>query len=579
MDNAVQSLALDSFGNLYAGGDFGAAGGGAASSIAKWNGNAWSALGAGMGLISGCCCEVDCLAFDSSGNLYAGGYFTTAGGGPANYIAKWNGSAWSALGTGMDDQVMTLAFDNSGNLHAGGYFSSGGFWATWNGSAWSALGEGISGGYVVGVAFDGFGDLYTGGYFLGAGGVAAPFVAKWNGSAWSALGTGMSGSHTGFGPSVAAIAFDTNGNVYAGGDFVTAGGVTANNIAKWDGNTWSALGSGTGGFGYFVSCLAIDSSGDLYAGGSFTSAGGVAANSIAKWDGSAWSALGSGTDGNVYALAFDRAGNLYAGGAFSTAGGVAATNIAKWNGSAWSALGPGIGLGTGIGISPGEVFALAFDSSGNLYAGGFFTNAGSLSVNSIAKWNGNAWSALGSGLSGGQPDYISPVAYALAFDRSGNLYAGGDFTGAGSATAGCIAKWNGSAWSALGSGITGPADNGGLSADALACDSSGNLYVGGNFTTAGNKPSAYIAKALLTGPTFNQMSFVRQKPATSLIAFLGRPGSRYALDLATNLAPPVNWMPQLTNTAPTTNAATSGYLTFTNANARAQGFYRTRSVP
>ena len=38
----------------------------------------------------------------SGTNLYAGGGFTTAGGVPANYIAKWDGSAWSALGSGMD---------------------------------------------------------------------------------------------------------------------------------------------------------------------------------------------------------------------------------------------------------------------------------------------------------------------------------------------------------------------------------------------------------------------------------------------------------------------------------------------
>ena len=38
----------------------------------------------------------------SGTNLYAGGDFTTAGGVPANHIAKWNGSAWSALGSGID---------------------------------------------------------------------------------------------------------------------------------------------------------------------------------------------------------------------------------------------------------------------------------------------------------------------------------------------------------------------------------------------------------------------------------------------------------------------------------------------
>ena len=33
--------------------------------------------------------------------MYAGGYFRTAGGRSANYIAQWNGSSWSALGPGL----------------------------------------------------------------------------------------------------------------------------------------------------------------------------------------------------------------------------------------------------------------------------------------------------------------------------------------------------------------------------------------------------------------------------------------------------------------------------------------------
>ena len=36
----------------------------------------------------------------SGTNLYAGGSFSTAGGVPANFIAKWDGSTWSALGSG-----------------------------------------------------------------------------------------------------------------------------------------------------------------------------------------------------------------------------------------------------------------------------------------------------------------------------------------------------------------------------------------------------------------------------------------------------------------------------------------------
>jgi LPXTG-site transpeptidase (sortase) family protein len=218
--------------------------------------------------------------------------------------------------------------------------------------------------------------------------------------------------------SVRALAVDASGNLYAGGSFTTAGGVAANRIAKWDGGTWSALGSGMNSYVY---ALAVDSNDKLYAGGWLTTAGGVIVNHIAKWDGSSWSALGSGSNYSVLALAVDANSNLYAGGVLTTAGGVAVNRIAKWDGGTWSALGSGMN---------NNVRALAVDASGNLYAGGDFTTAGGVAVNRIAKWDGSSWSALGSGTNG--------VVRALA---TGSLYAGGYFTTAGGETVNYIAEW------------------------------------------------------------------------------------------------------------------------------------------
>ena len=124
---------------------------------------------------------------------------------------------------------------------------------------------------------------------------------------------------------VNAAVVDGAGNLYIGGDFAVAGNVVANHVAKWDGSSWSALGSGMSGPSYpYVHALAV-SGNTLYAGGSFTTAGGTAANSIAQWNGSSWSALGSGMNGQVFALAVS--GNtLYAGGDFTTAG----TNVSAY---------------------------------------------------------------------------------------------------------------------------------------------------------------------------------------------------------------------------------------------------------
>ena len=78
---------------------------------------------------------------------------------------------------------------------------------------------------------------------------------------------------------------------------MTAGGVSASRVAKWDGATWSALGSGIDNA---VRVLAVFDDGTgpaLFAGGDFTSAGGVSASRIAKWDGTSWTTLGSGMNG------------------------------------------------------------------------------------------------------------------------------------------------------------------------------------------------------------------------------------------------------------------------------------------
>jgi hypothetical protein len=122
----------------------------------------------------------------------------------------------------------------------------------------------------------------------------------------------------------------TGSALYAGGAFTSAGGVTGTaRIAKWNGTTWSPLGTGVSGSVRALTGFNDGPGQALYAGGAFTTAGGVTANRIAKWNGTAWSPLGTGVNGTVNALTgFGPA--LYTGGSFTTAGGVASGFIAKW---------------------------------------------------------------------------------------------------------------------------------------------------------------------------------------------------------------------------------------------------------
>ena len=85
---------------------------------------------------------------------------------------------------------------------------------------------------------------------------------------------------------MAFAGFDDGGGpaLHAVGDFDTAGNVTASNIAKWDGLTWSALGSGLTNLVYTLATYDDGSGTALYAGGYFTAPDSGDSN-LAKWGG------------------------------------------------------------------------------------------------------------------------------------------------------------------------------------------------------------------------------------------------------------------------------------------------------
>ena len=358
---------------LYAGGGFTRAGTVEikARYLARWDGQTWAGLGAGTNYV------VSSLAAFDDGHgakLIATGNFVTAGEHPAAYIAAWDGATYSALGAGngvSDIEIDSLATFDDGRgerLYAGGRFGGGAGTAiapglaVWDGSGWSATGSGAywggGPGQVLALAVhnDGAGPaLYAGGAFDSIDGVPAKSIARWDGAHWSALGAGLT-----HGPDLYVFGlatFDAGGGpaLYVMGDFRGAGNVDANNIARWDGQTWSALGAGLhlAGFnpGVFAGAAFDDGSGPaLFVGGNFDHAGGAPVNNIAKWDGAHWSTVGSGVSrpGGAYVASlrvFDdgHGPKLYLAGLFDSAGGSPIRSIAAWDGDSYQPLGSGLG--------------------------------------------------------------------------------------------------------------------------------------------------------------------------------------------------------------------------------------------
>jgi hypothetical protein len=502
----VNALALLADGQVLVGGSFTTAGGSTANRVARYNPTTgtWSALGTGTNN------PVNALAVLPDGDILVGGSFGVAGGVTANRIARFRPATgvWSSLnvGSGLNDTVNALAVLPSGDFLAGGLFTTAGGVpanriARYNPTTgtWSAVGSGIAGlGFAtvnallilpVGSGSGTAVEVIVGGAFSSANGVAANNIARYN------PGTGtFTPIRGGTSSSVSSLALlpdagsDLGSAVIVGGNFANADGLAVNNVARFStaSGAWSALGTGTNGVP--VNTVAVLPDGDVVAGGQFSMAGGVTASSIARVNPASgqWSALGSGLNNAVKAMAVLAGGDIIAAGTFTSAGGVALGNIGRFNPTTgvWSALGPGTnGSVNAVAVRAGPTGAE------QLYVGGFFTSAGGVAVSNVARYDlaTGQWAPLGGGTNG--------TVNAMLVLPDGHVLAGGSFSMAGGAAAQNVARF------VPASGLWSPLGTGTEIVNCLMLHPSGEIYFGGTTYLAGDLTAS---------------SFGRYNPATGL---------------------------------------------------------------
>lgn len=288
IDGTILATAIANDGSLYIAGDFATINGIEVNNIAQWNGSSWSALSSGT---NG---PISTLALNENGVLFIGGVFTSAGGLNANNISKWENNAWGLLTdnstniSGTNNEVRSIHIDDNNTVYVGGNFDTAGGMpasriAQWNGSNWSALGSGTSGFVQAMESLDNY--LYVGGNFVLAGEETVNRIARYNksNSTWETIGNGLSGN-------VNTIT-SSGSYIYVGGTFDTASDDGAidkivNNLARWSTQTgWEALGSGTNvGVDTRVNDLQfIKNETELLVGGNFVTAGNNSASNIAIW--------------------------------------------------------------------------------------------------------------------------------------------------------------------------------------------------------------------------------------------------------------------------------------------------------
>ncbi|PCH94490.1 MAG: hypothetical protein COB85_05580 [Bacteroidetes bacterium] len=274
---------------------------------------------------------------------------------------------WDII-TSFNNAIMDMKSHN-GNLYIGG-----GFTKNDNSTCyWSAYYDGTSimrhtnliGGGGVRKLDEFDGDLYAVGDMLHGSVIG---VSRWDGSTW-VNGGGTNYSHS--------TLYSDGTELYVESD----DGVVRKKSIGGSFQPYYDF-AGNGGLGSI-----INYNNQLIFAGSFDTINGVPANNIAKWDGVNWTALGSGISSGTYSMAVFNS-ELYVAGDLSTAGGQNVNKIAKWNGATWSDVGGGVTGTSWNDLRDMVVF------NGALYVVGDFTEMGNVTTHDVAKWDGNNWNSV-----------------------------------------------------------------------------------------------------------------------------------------------------------------------------------------
>ena len=424
------------------------------------------------------------VAVDLQGNVYVAGYnggsatsFTgdpgkpLAGGGTDVFIVKMNPTGTALLysvvfGGGFTDIAGGIAVDAAGNAYVTGRTDSVNFPVTTGAPQSSNNGGGGYNAFVTEVNAAGTGLVYST-YLGGSGNFYGNAIAvDSSGNAYVTGSAAYSGS-TAF-PLVSPISSSPSSG------FLTE--IKAGGTSYFEYSTYLPAGIGYG--------IAVDASGEAYVTGSTgnNSAPSPAQGYVLKVDAGgtavAWGPVLLGNPGSTlqtvgFGIALDAQNDVYVAGMtndpsfpqlFSAAqptygGGLTDGFALKLNSSGSLVYGTYIG-GLGSNILPERASGIGVDAAGNAYVSGTTQCIGFPTVNKISNaWNGGP-AVLMKGTFNGSSSSWSPATLAgsfdqvnaLAFDSSGNLYAG---TSALNATGGGVYKStdSGNTWAPATSGI------------------------------------------------------------------------------------------------------------------------------
>jgi len=195
-------------------------------------------------------------------------------------------------------------------------------------------------------------------------------------------------------------------------------------------------------------------------------------------------------NGVVTAIAFDTSGNTFIGGTFTTYSGVSVGRLAKITSGGTLDTTFNTNIGAGLNAFP---YTIKVDSSGKLYIGGTFTTFSGLTNNYIIKLNNNGTKDTSFDNTTG----FNANVYEIQLDSTGKLYVGGDFTTYKGVTNNRIIKLNTDGSKDVSfDNSTGFNINGVYTIEVVENNS---IYVGGGFTTYKGVTNNRLIKILSGG--------------------------------------------------------------------------------
>ena len=287
---------------------------------------------------------------------------------------------------------------------------------------------------------------------------------------------------------------------YVGGDFDSAGSILAKDVAWWDGEKWHALGDTLLYDTKHALTSMVLHEGDLYTVGLRTrvidNTHSVLVSVLAKWDGTTWSVLSDSVQINGARLFFDQ-GNLYCAGSFSAYDFSPFWPIGELTERGWKSLNGDFG----------DPYSRVWDFSkegGDLYAVGEFRTMDGVAAYSVARWDGERWFPLDSGLTRAYHKLPAEIESIAESDRY--VVVGGSLLSAGTIVyasprrvdLGCgVAFWDKreETWNRLGSGLCSPLGTEGVAEKVEVRGDT--VWVSGDFEYAGGKRSSNIARYII----------------------------------------------------------------------------------